>query len=78
MAFTFPCNSIWNDVIFMTYLLTFEPCCTCTYIFNGGIRDFSKGGVPPLRFVFKGGGSTIIFGFQRGAPLSKTDIFTLF
>jgi hypothetical protein len=38
---------------------------------------FAKGGVPPLRLVFKGG-STIIFGFQRVVPLLKCIIFTLF
>jgi hypothetical protein len=43
------------------------------------IQGFSKGGVPPLRLVFKGGGgSTIILGFQRGVPLSKCVILTLF
>jgi hypothetical protein len=33
---------------------------------------------PPLSRVFKGEGSTFIFGFQSGVPLSKSVIFTLF
>jgi hypothetical protein len=42
--------------------LLINTCCR-------GSRDLKMGGgVPPLRLVFKGGGSTIIFGFQRGFP----------
>jgi hypothetical protein len=45
---------------------------------SGGSRNFSRGGGPPLRLVFKGEGSTTVFGFLKGVPFSKLLIFTLF
>jgi hypothetical protein len=37
--------------------------------FSGGSRDFPKGGVPPLRLVFKGGVPPLRLVFKGGVPL---------